>query len=271
MNSVQARREPSLPIGKRLLDFAMGLALGTVLLTLLGGRLELDVLGARLRVSGSARPLLLALTLVTVYGLRRGGWLWRLPAALKSQALPTESEARRAHRLKKVLVFGALAIAASPLFLDPQSLFDGPSRWHPLLLSAVVFASYRWLADRGLFGAIDGRGHRLNRLDAVLLLALPLYGLLIGNGALLSSGDNMATRELGPLLLRRQTIELSSIPAFRKEPLHYSALRMGIASCRAFRSEPESSRSPTRRWLWPPRTGSSPSRSSTAPRSTWPR
>jgi len=227
MNSVQARREPSLPIGKRLLDFATGLVLGTVLLTLLGGRLELNVLGARLRVSGFERPLLLAMALAIVRGLRKGGWLRRLPAALRSQALPTENEVRTAHRLKNVLAFGALAVAASPLFLDPQSLFDGPSRWHPLLLIAVVFASYVWLAERGLFGAPDARGNRLNRLAAVLLLALPLYGLLLGNGALLSSGDNMATRELGPLLLRRHTIELSSIPAFRNEPLHYSALRIG--------------------------------------------
>jgi|GEM_PF-1047846 len=227
MNPMQVPREPSLPIGTRLLDFAIVLALGAVLLTLLGGRLELDVLGARMRVGGFERPLLLAMALALVRGLGTGGWLRRLPARLKSPALPIESEVRTAHRLKTELVVGALAVAASPLLLDDRSIFDGPGRWHPLMLSALVLASYWWLADRGLFGAVDRRGRRLNRLDAVLLLALPLYGLLIGNGALISSGDNMATRELGTLLVRRQTIELSSIPAFRKEPLHYSALRIG--------------------------------------------
>jgi Dolichyl-phosphate-mannose-protein mannosyltransferase len=227
VDSDQARKESGLSIGERLLDFALGLALGAVFLTLLGGRLELDVLGARMRVGGFERPLLLAMALALVRGLGKGGWLRRLPAALKSPALPTESEVRTAQRLKIELVFGALAVAASPLFLDDQSVFYGPDRWHPLMLSAVVLASYGWLADRGLFGAVDGRGRRLNRLDAVLLLALPLYGLLIGNGGLISSGDNMATRELGPLLLRHHTIELSSIPDFRKEPLHYSALRIG--------------------------------------------
>src|ERR1035437_7670349 len=120
MNSVQARREPSLPIGKRLLDFATGLVLGTVLLTLLGGRLELNVLGARLRVSGFERPLLLAMPLAIVRGLRKGGWLRRLPAALRSQALPTENEVRTAHRLKNALAFarargrGLTALPRSP-------------------------------------------------------------------------------------------------------------------------------------------------------------
>jgi hypothetical protein len=223
----QAQPGPGVPIGRRLLDFGTSLVLGTLLLTLFGGRLELDLLGARLRVGGLERPLLLSLTLLAVQGLRRGGWFWRLRAALRSQALPTESEVRRAGRLKRWLLFGVLAVAASPLFLDDQSIFDGPGRWHPLLLTAVVLASYRWFAVRGLFGALDARDRRLNRLDVVLLLALPLYSLLLANGAHMGSGDNMATQELGPLLVRRQTIELSSVSAFRKEPLHYSALRVG--------------------------------------------
>ena len=37
----------------------------------------------------------------------------------------------------------------------------------------------------------------------------------------------MVTRELGPLIIRKHTIELSSIPEFQKKELHYSALRIG--------------------------------------------
>ncbi|HEV8267640.1 MAG TPA: hypothetical protein VGR00_05385, partial [Thermoanaerobaculia bacterium] len=82
-------------------------------------------------------------------------------------------------------------------------------------------AAYRHLARLGLIG------RRVRRVDAAFLVGVPLYVLAIGNGRFLSSGDNTATRCAAGRILTAGTLDLRGLPEFRKEPPHYSTVRIG--------------------------------------------
>lgn len=86
----------------------------------------------------------------------------------------------------------------------------------PLLL-AIPFAGY------GIFRARCG-----TLTPGVLLLAgaFPLYALYVGNGQVLTSGDNAATRVLPSVLLTHGTVDLSRTPPFDGQRLPYAATRV---------------------------------------------
>ena len=127
-----------------------------------------------------------------------------------------------------ILLAATVTVAAAPLFLDPAKdwLRTGLPRWGALL-AVVTLVVYFFLARSGAALRPGPGGFRLRALDAVLLLALPFYALSTANGRLLTTGDSLATRHLGPLLVTTGTFDLSNIPEYRKSPLHYSAIRVG--------------------------------------------
>lgn len=133
------------------------------------------------------------------------------------------------------LLLAAAAYAAAPLVLPPEEDWlawrvRGPG----FALAALVFLAYGALGRGKGVLTPDARGRRLAPRDVVLLLAFPLYVLFVGNGLVLTSADNTATRALGPLLVTRRTIELSSLPAYQTRRLHYSAVRIGTRILPAF-------------------------------------
>jgi hypothetical protein len=136
---------------------------------------------------------------------------------------------------KGILLAAAIAVVAAPLFLDPEKdwLRTGIPGWG-VALTLVTLAVYGVLAWSGAALQPGPGGFRLRALDAVLLLALPFYALSTANGRLLTSGDNWATRHLGPLLVKKQTLDLSTLPTYQKRPLHYSAVRVGGRKLPAF-------------------------------------
>src|SRR5207244_8863266 len=69
-----------------------------------------------------------------------------------------------------------------------------------------------------------GRSARLG--GTVLLVALPLTLVFVGNGRAITCGDNTATKWL-PVQILRGKVELSSIPEFQPLPLPYAATRIG--------------------------------------------
>lgn len=126
------------------------------------------------------------------------------------------------------LLLAAAAYAALPLVLPLRiDWLAGPIRLAGLTLALLVLAVYAWLAMGRRALVADARGFRLRPRDVALVLAFPLYMLFIGNGLWLTSADNIPTMALGPLLLRKGTIELSSVPVYQKRRLHYSAIRVG--------------------------------------------
>ncbi len=137
--------------------------------------------------------------------------------------------------LRGALLAAAVAVAAAPLFLDPAK--DWLRTGLPAggaLLAVVTVIVYLLLSRTGVLLRPGRGGFRLSTLDAVLLLALPFYALSTANGRLLTSGDNRATRHLGPLIVRTGSLDLSSVPAYRQSPLHYSAVRVGGRKLPAF-------------------------------------
>lgn len=223
-------RSPSTS-GRRLLDAAALLALLAFLLTAFGARLVLDAerpLGLRGAVSDPAAAFGVFVLLAGWSGVLPGGWL-RTLAGADAIARPVEDPLRRRARLLK-FAFGvaALAFALSPLALDPKAPWpDGLARSGGFLLVSVVVAAYAAFARRGVAFAPPGSAWRLSALDAALLLALPFYAASIGNGVFLSSGDNLATRYAGPLLVREGTLDLRRLPEFRGPRRPYSTVRIG--------------------------------------------
>jgi hypothetical protein len=61
----------------------------------------------------------------------------------------------------------------------------------------------------------------------LLIVGMPVYVLASSSGWGHTSGDNTATRLLGLLIVREGTIDLSRLPEYQGEPLHYSAMRVG--------------------------------------------
>ncbi len=63
---------------------------------------------------------------------------------------------------------------------------------------------------------------------------LPLFALYTGNGMLLTSGDNLATRLIPSRLLTRGTLDLHGVAPFDTTPLHYAGTRVGERVLSAF-------------------------------------
>jgi hypothetical protein len=95
-----------------------------------------------------------------------------------------------------------------------------------LALGGVLAAAGVFLAARGTLA--PGR--------LLLVAAFPLYALYTGNGAVLTSGDNDATRALPSVLLTRGTFDLSRTPPFDETTLPYSVVRTGGRVLNAFPS-----------------------------------
>jgi hypothetical protein len=126
------------------------------------------------------------------------------------------------------LALAAVAYAAIPLVLPSDRDWLAPRfRLMGLVLVLLTFVAYAWLDRRKEVFRGGRRSFRLGPIDVGLLLALPLYVLFVGNGLWLTSGDNIPTMALGPLLLKERTIDLSSVPNYQRRPLHYSAVRVG--------------------------------------------
>lgn len=130
--------------------------------------------------------------------------------------------------LQAVLLFAAGVLAVAPVALPPRTWrFTVEHRWLGFTLLACVALAYarRWWRWRE-----SGRppnGLALTGLDVTLLVALPVYVFALANGRIHTSGDNAATRLLGTLIVREHTLDLSRLPYYQGEPLHYSAVRVG--------------------------------------------
>jgi len=132
-------------------------------------------------------------------------------------------------RARTLALTAAAVLAVAPAVLPPRLWSaTGAHRWLGLSLLCLVgigIASQRWITHASL-AAHRGCG-RTTAGDVVLLVALPVYVLAFGAGRGHTSGDNAATRLLGPLIVREGTIDLSRLPEYQTEPLHYSATRVG--------------------------------------------
>jgi hypothetical protein len=123
----------------------------------------------------------------------------------------------------------ATVLAVAPALLPPRAWsVTGEHRWLGLSLMCVVaiLLVSRHGITRPSRTAPD-RGGRFTAGEVVLLVAMPVYVLALGTGRGHTSGDNAATRLLGPLIVRERTIDLSSLPEYRTRPLHYSATLVG--------------------------------------------
>jgi hypothetical protein len=136
--------------------------------------------------------------------------------------------------LRAVQVLAAVGLAVAPLVLPQrQWRFTVEHRWLgvALLASIGVMAVVRRWSQADTPSTVDTAHrldtHRLGATDVMLVVALPIYVLALANGRIHTSGDNAATRLLGMVLVREHTIDLSRLPEYQGEPLHYSALRVG--------------------------------------------
>ncbi|MGE5346966.1 MAG: hypothetical protein ACM3JH_13515, partial [Acidithiobacillales bacterium] len=148
---------------------------------------------------------------------------------------PSPAPGQRAAIAKGVLLAAALAVVAAPLSIDPETdWLRTPIPACGALLALLTLASYGFLSSHGALLRRRTGGFRLDLIDAILLLALPLYALATSNSRLLTSGDNLATRNLGPLIVMRRTFDLSDVSEYQENPNHYSALRVGDRLLPAF-------------------------------------
>jgi hypothetical protein len=121
---------------------------------------------------------------------------------------------------------------AAPIFCDPETPLPGkPSLGAPFFAGAgigvlaLTIAAYAFVPAlrRVRTGAASGR--RIRGVDLLLLGALPIYLLYVGNGFFLGSGDSLATRRLPSLILQEGTIDLAHTPPFdQRDQRHYSVL-----------------------------------------------
>jgi len=173
-------------------------------------------------------PVLVAVVCLLLRGLLPGGFLrdLRTAAAALPGAAPALPRAWRNVRLGLAAAAGLFALF--PCFFRKEIPFTtGPAFTPGILVAFAAFELYAALSSRGFFGAPDALGRRLVGPDFALLVLLPVYLLSIGNSALLTSGDNKATRLLGPLLVREGSLDLSGQHDYRIDPDHYSAVRVG--------------------------------------------
>lgn len=123
--------------------------------------------------------------------------------------------------------FGAALFVVAPLVPEwTPGWLERPSPLPLLVALALVATGIGLVLQRGP-DALTPR---------VLLVCggLPLFALYTGNGMLLTSGDNLATRLIPSRLLTRGTIDLSGVAPFDARPLHYAATRVGERVLSAF-------------------------------------
>lgn len=174
------------------------------------------------------KPVLVAVVCLLLRGLLPGGFLRniRTAAATLPGAAPALPRAWRNVRLGLAAAAGLFVLF--PCFLPKEIPFTTGSAFTPgILVAFAAFELYSALSSRGFFGAPDVLGRRLVGPDFALLVLLPVYLLSIGNSALLSSGENRATRLVGPLLVGEGSLDLSRQHDYRIDPDHYSAVRVG--------------------------------------------
>ncbi len=124
------------------------------------------------------------------------------------------------------VLLGGLAVAL-PLFLPPGEAWPRTGAFRAALLLGALGV----VAGIALESSRRARSRlaplRLSPAGVWLLVALPVYLLLLGNGATLSTGDSQALRWLPSRLLTAGTLDLARTPAFRDDPEHYSAVASG--------------------------------------------
>lgn len=135
-----------------------------------------------------------------------------------------------AERVLRIVELAAAVILLGAPAVLPSSAWrlTGVHRWLGLSLLCVVAIRFALRRRSGDSSAALGSGEaRLGAGGVLLLAAMPVYVLALGSGRQHTSGDNAATRLLGPLIVRERTIDLSRLPYYQSEPLHYSAIRIG--------------------------------------------
>jgi hypothetical protein len=137
-----------------------------------------------------------------------------------------------------VLLAAAAGVVLLPLLADPGlPLPDGPTLGTPFWVGAgALVAAAAWILH---WIASTARGAarpppRARGADLLLRAALPLYLLFVGNGALLSSADNLPARWLPSLLLQRGTLDLSGLAPFAEPGDHYATWWIGERRLSAF-------------------------------------
>lgn len=197
------------------------IAVFSALLTALGGEAEVRLAGARLRIGGFERPFLLSLLLLVIVGLAPDGWLSTLREG-RAPAPDLRSLAGRVRWLPTAACVLGVLLVLSPLVMPAKVQWPYASSTRiGFVLIAFVGALYVALTRWGLFP------RRLSVADVFLLVGLPLYVLLVGNGVLITSGDNHVTRVLAARLLTRGSLDLSHLPVyphFDGESAHYSGI-----------------------------------------------
>jgi len=136
----------------------------------------------------------------------------------------------RAQRLLGMAELAAAAVLLVAPAILPASAWrlTGAHRFVGFSLLAIVAMHFAWRRRSGDAALGLGSGAaRLGAGDVLLLVAMPIYVVALGSGRQHTSGDNAATRLLGPLIVRDRTIDLSRLPEYQSEPLHYSATRIG--------------------------------------------
>jgi hypothetical protein len=141
--------------------------------------------------------------------------------------------------VQRALLAAAALVVLLPLGADLETpLPGGPTLAGPWWTGAgALVAGAAWLvrAVAARQRRERGEGRRPSRgADLFLLGALPLYLLCVGNGALLSSADNLPTRWLPSLLLQERTLDLSRLPAFSAPGDHYASWWIGERRLSAF-------------------------------------
>lgn len=119
--------------------------------------------------------------------------------------------------LRTALALCFFALLISPIVRDPSKGWPlGPARRAAaaLTLLTVVVYAIRWRRVPSGIGR--------HPLDLLLIGVLPFYTLVIGNGGILTSGDNYATRAIGVAILQDHSLDVSHYPPFDRERDHYS-------------------------------------------------
>jgi hypothetical protein len=205
----------------RVLDALLATSLFFLAVVVFGGRVELRVASMHLTVGGWLRPLICLLALAALRLLP--GVAWSGPRGAWHAAL------------WRVLAPCALAFMTLPLFLPLDEQW--PAKPRPT-------AGWAFLAACALMGAVrlarsgdDARSdatRRLSAAEALLLIGAASYVLFVGNRRYLTSGDNLATRWIAPHVVARGSLDLGDVSFFQREPLHYSAVRIGERILPAF-------------------------------------
>ena len=124
--------------------------------------------------------------------------------------------------LRAALALCFLTLLISPIVRDPSKGWPlGPARRAVAGLALLTLGVYgiRWRRTPSTIGC--------HPLDLLLIGVLPYYALVIGNGGILTSGDNQATRAIGVAVVQHHSLDVSSYPPFDRYRDHYSIVETG--------------------------------------------